>query len=466
VKISVIGTNALLGIVFLLAACSSAPQSSTEPGSSALGEVTGATVVSCDPTPCLGVGTGIEATPNTATGACPCGETNALTDSAGNFCCVAMGCSLVGTGIEATPNTAAGTCPAGQANTLTDSAGDFCCSPAPCFGVGSGVEATPDTAAGICPAGQSNTLTDPAGNFCCAPIACFGIGSGVEATPDTAAGTCPDGQSNTLTDAHGNFCCAPIACFGVGTGVEATPNTAAGTCPAGQSNTLTDAEGNFCCAPTACFGVGTGVEATPNTAAGTCPAGQSNTLTDAQGNFCCATAAPLAPCTEVGQPNCVACNNGSANSLCTPTEAAILASDIAKGYVTAATATGPTDGCYSCLESVSALDDSTDTEQECGDTTDPNACLATLTCILQAECATVAVNVCYCGTAPVSTSCNEDGSGAANGACAATIAAGFGQPVTNGHTILSEFTRRTAPSGEADAIFARAITNGCTECQQ
>jgi hypothetical protein len=174
----------------------------------------------------------------------------------------------------------------------------------------------------------------------------------------------------------------------------------------------------------------------------------------------------LAPCTTVGQPNCVACNNGSPNSLCTPTEAAILARDIAKGYVTAPSATGPIDGCYACLEASSALDDATDTQQECSDTTNPTECLATLNCILNSECAVNAVNICYCGTAPVSTTCNADGTGAANGVCAAVIAAGFGQPVTNGHTILGEYTLKTAPSGEADAIFARALSNSCTQCQQ
>ncbi len=77
-------------------------------------------------------------------------------------------CIGVGTGVEATPDTAAGTCPAGTANTLKDAAGNFCCAQLPaCSGVGSGTEATPDTAAGTCPAGQSNTLKDAQGNFCC-----------------------------------------------------------------------------------------------------------------------------------------------------------------------------------------------------------------------------------------------------------------------------------------------------------
>jgi hypothetical protein len=307
------------------------------------------------------------------------------------------------------------------------------------------------------PTSQTTTFTCPAAAASVAITLLVGDGATLL---DGGPFVCPPATSSTTL----NVLCGNPACFGVGSGVVATPNTAAGTCPAGQANTLKDGT-NFCCAPVPCFGIGTATEATPDTAAGTCPAGQANTLKDTSGNFCCATAA-LAPCTTVGQPNCVACNNGSANSLCTPTEAAIVARDIAKGYVTAPSATGPTNGCYACLESASALNDATDTLQECSDTTNPTACLATLNCILAAQCATAAVNVCYCGTAPVSTTCNADGTGAANGACAATIAAGFGQPVTNGHTILAEYTLKTAPSGEADAIFGRAISNGCTQCQQ
>ena len=87
--------------------------------------------------------------------------------------CGAVPCVGTGTGVEATPDTAAGTCPTGQTNTgtLKDSSGNFCCSATPCYGVGTGVEATPDTAAGTCPTGQTNTLKDVNGNFCCAPPA-------------------------------------------------------------------------------------------------------------------------------------------------------------------------------------------------------------------------------------------------------------------------------------------------------
>jgi hypothetical protein len=98
---------------------------------------TGTTTVTCGTIPCQGVGTGVEANPNTATGSCPAPSVNTgtLKDSSGNFCCSAGPCQGVGTGVEATPNTAAGTCPAGQGNTgtLKDAAGNFCCSQlAPC----------------------------------------------------------------------------------------------------------------------------------------------------------------------------------------------------------------------------------------------------------------------------------------------------------------------------------------------
>jgi hypothetical protein len=100
---------------------------------------TSAVVVVCGfgtPEPCTGVGTGIEASPDTATGTCPPGSVNSgsLTDSAGNFCCASQracfnGGAPIGAGIVATPDTATGTCPGGLFNfgLLTDSAGNFCC---------------------------------------------------------------------------------------------------------------------------------------------------------------------------------------------------------------------------------------------------------------------------------------------------------------------------------------------------
>jgi hypothetical protein len=99
---------------------------------------------------------------------CPASDTTATV----TVTCTPPPClqPTVGTGVEATPDTAAGSCPAGQQNTgtLLDSQGNFCCSPIPCFGIGTGVEATPDTAAGLCPSGSAYTGSqDPQGNFCC-----------------------------------------------------------------------------------------------------------------------------------------------------------------------------------------------------------------------------------------------------------------------------------------------------------
>jgi hypothetical protein len=49
--------------------------------------------VVCEPPPCIGVGTGIVATPDSVAGTCPAGQVNTLTDSAGNFCCAIPFCS-------------------------------------------------------------------------------------------------------------------------------------------------------------------------------------------------------------------------------------------------------------------------------------------------------------------------------------------------------------------------------------
>jgi hypothetical protein len=278
--------------------------------------------------------------------------------------------------------------------------------------------------------------------------------------------TCPAASSvTTLT-----VTCGAVPCENptVGTGVEATPDTAAGTCPAGQTNStgLKDGSGNYCCTALPCFGVGTGVEATPDTAAGTCPAGSGNTAKDAAGNFCCAT---IAACTTSGQTGCVQCQ-GSAGGACTPTEAAFVNYDIAKGFATVA-GPDPAAGCYTCLVSKLGLDATTNPlsgSLECGDLTGTGDtgsadCLATLNCIIGSSpsCASVATNACYCGTQPVSGACSTAGG---NGVCAAQEAAGLGLPVTSGQAILEAYGSTTLSSGVANNIFQTALSNGCTQC--
>jgi hypothetical protein len=188
---------------------------------------------------------------------------------------------------------------------------------------------------------------------------------------------------------------------------------------------------------------------------------------------------PLAACTSSGQTGCVQCqyNNGGSSTLpnsdqvCTPTEAALVAHDIASGLATAP-GPDPNGSCYQCAALSGCLDDSefADTDHECEDLTsagDPAACEATLACVLATSCGETALSTCYCGTAPVSGSCASVGSSnAANGACMNAEAAGLGLATDDGLDILKNFTSTTLPSGVANNIFQCATSNGCTACLQ
>jgi len=185
----------------------------------------------------------------------------------------------------------------------------------------------------------------------------------------------------------------------------------------------------------------------------------------------------LVPCTTKGQTGCVKCqaNDGeqgtspNADQVCTPTEAALVAHDIASGL---ATAPGPDpDGsCYACAALAGCLDDSQfgDTGHECEDVAGaPGAgeCEATIACILQSSCAADSVSTCYCGSAPVSGTCAAVGSSnAANGACKAVEATGLGLAATDGLDVLKSFTSTTLPAGVANNIFQCAQSNSCTAC--
>jgi hypothetical protein len=179
---------------------------------------------------------------------CPAtGETDTIqvvtTDQVGAVCpsslstatvtvtCLPPACQgpTVGSGIEASPNTAAGACPIGQTNTgtLQDAQGNFCCSPTPCFGVGTGTEAIPDTAAGICPTGSANTgaLTDPLGNFCCSTSAAIdysvvrvGVVGATQTTDGTATAVFVENHAlnlSTSTDTLLGTISLPTAASGV-----------------------------------------------------------------------------------------------------------------------------------------------------------------------------------------------------------------------------------------------------------
>jgi hypothetical protein len=183
----------------------------------------------------------------------------------------------------------------------------------------------------------------------------------------------------------------------------------------------------------------------------------------------------LHPCVVAGDTSCVQCQYNAlppkADKTCTPTEAAIVQHDIATGRSSLA---GPSDpgSCYVCLVNVGSCIDDTqfgDRDHECDDslvTGTPAQCEATLACILQARCASAAVSICYCGTAGLLTTCQGNpAAGPIDGACAATIAAGLGFPVSDGTDNTAQLTSATAASGKADQIFQCALTNGCAACQ-
>jgi hypothetical protein len=189
-----------------------------------------------------------------------------------------------------------------------------------------------------------------------------------------------------------------------------------------------------------------------------------------------AEAGPVAlhPCTVAGDTTCVQCQFNTtapkADRTCTPTESAIVANDITRGHSTVPGASGA-NSCYTCLAFNGCLDDTqfNDTTHECEDslaTGTAAQCEATLGCILGSDCASSSISVCYCGTAGLLTTCQGNpAAGPINGACASTIAAGLGFPVTDGTDDTAQLTSTTFASGKADQIFQCALTNDCGACQ-
>jgi hypothetical protein len=354
-------------------------------------------------------------------------------------------------------------------------------------GTGSVTVATTDQAA---PTLYCSDQT-PAGNATCA-LATSKAGTAC----GTGTGTClqVNCPASTTTQTITFVCGNPAACTGVGNGVEVTGDTATGACAVGSYNTgtLKDGQGNFCCTadttPCNVNGVktGSGTAANPDTSAtGTCPANQVVVGQDLGGFFCCGTFT-LLPCTTAGQTNCVQCQ-GNTSNVCTPTEAAIVAADIAADNVTAAGPDNGANSCYACLVASSCIDDSSgDINKECEDTTGSAAytssttvaeCEAVLQCILNSagsppvatnECAENGVSGCYCGTDPAS-SCGSGSASApvtagVNGACATQIATGLGFPLGDGADILKNFSVKTLAAGRANAILGCATSNGCSSC--
>jgi hypothetical protein len=321
------------------------------------------------------------------------------------------------------------------------------------------------------------TTTDNKGNFF-STFTCGTQGSNTVQLFCTD-GPLPDGgfcPAALTTGSMTIICGQPTPCTQTGeTGVVAVPNTAAGTCSGTDPSNgkqlvnsgVADSQGNFCCVD-ACGG---GPTATPFSPTGLCTAfpGTSN-----DGKGCCVL---LHPCTTVGDTNCVQCQLNdtapNANKTCTPTEAKIVAYDIKQGQATAP-GPDPAGSCYTCLAQNSCLDDTHlgDTNLECEDgniTTGTAAlCEAVIDCIFGSNmgmgtCAKTSVATCYCGTAPLTLSCQGNPS-AANGVCAPQIAAALGFPTQDGTDNTAHFTDAFRAGGAADQIFSCAHTNNCTAC--
>jgi hypothetical protein len=234
-------------------------------------------------------------------------------------------------------------------------------------------------------------------------------------------------------------------------------------------------------------------------------AGAGDAAQDASGSEA-SMSSSNAPCTGVNIPaGCTPCT-GSANGVCTPSEALVVQRDIDKGLTGANT-------CYQCLLGSSCLDDTMgDSDNECGDLagtvgagaqgteSKQQACLNTLACILgipygdlspvppepsadfpggDVSCGDLTsdgIANCYCGSNYTTTPNCSGASGVSatpvNGVCEQVELDGLGlTPSTSGSVVLSPFTVKTTASGMANGILKCAGTNAgagasCPVCFQ
>jgi hypothetical protein len=171
------------------------------------------------------------------------------------------------------------------------------------------------------------------------------------------------------------------------------------------------------------------------------------------------------PCTT-SATGCVACT-GNASGLCSSTEAAFVAHDIAAGHAA-------TTDCYSCLVQSGCLDDTQfgDHGHECDDLTGtfdqgPKAgtlasslCLDALRCVLATSCSSSDISISYCGPNNAGNACQTAAS--PDGACYGPEIDGLG--VTDNATVLKDYTDTNRPAGMANQIFSCAESNGCAAC--
>jgi hypothetical protein len=295
--------------------------------------------------------------------------------------------------------------------------------------------------------------------------------------------------------------CAATAIAGGG----AAPGVSGGLCLTSEGSlsspyigsTSQDSQGNYCC-QLACTGPNQTVasnwttngqgQSVPSTSGGCSTPGTQN-----NGAGCCV---PLLACTNFvgghavdvnGSQSCVQCQ-GSNNGVCSPTQAIVVAHDVAKNNVVSAGPDTSANSCYACLVGAGCLDDNGgDSNHECEDSVITHGtaaqCHDVITCIFGSDspatdslasqsvdegystgnCSSAATNICYCGTAPVLGSCGGSAS-AQNGVCAGVIAAGSGFPVADGTDILNTFAVTTYASGMAEQVFKCAVSSGCSTC--
>jgi hypothetical protein len=337
---------------------------------------------------------------------------------------------------------------------------------------------TVTTGSGTVSNNTSTVTANDAGATDMATFTCPPTGGEVDTiTLVVSDGPLPDGGSCPTADTTGTVqvTCGAPPCIG---GFPAAPNTPTGSCPGGTTNSgFPNSFGIYCCTVGPPCLLGNLTQATPNTATGTCPAGSVNIGADSNGNYCCGSAcsqSTLVPCTGPNQYCCTPCP-GSANGYCSPTEALLVAHDIANGKVTRDAGEGAGD-CYACLLNAGCLDDVTfgDTNHECGDfaaatfpsgpaagSSDSTLCLDTLSCILRTSCAASGTGSgCYCGSQPIS-SCAMDTFGAVDGPCKLQEIEGLSPILPQ---LLATFTDPSTPSGRANYLVACATSNACTSC--
>jgi hypothetical protein len=169
------------------------------------------------------------------------------------------------------------------------------------------------------------------------------------------------------------------------------------------------------------------------------------------------------PCAAAGQSNCTPCTGGLTEPVCTPTESLIMQSDLDKGI----SPSDPDKSCYGCLTAHGCLG----MGDQCEQLSLPGVpgfsaeaaqlCRDILSCAFRTHCAETLAAACYCGDAPLTTSCQTGG---ANGQC-------FGEIVNGAYTIepkgvLKALSQTATPAGLANAMLhcAGPAMNDCSAC--